>query len=212
VKKTALARDAGGMAARAIWLVLCLALIGLVAYRAWLAYQGVGRFSLLWGLLGVLALFGAVGSGFVVFFDTWKADCPTCGEPLLRLSRLISAPALCRSCGTYCMNTKTELEELAPDTVLSDFDFESRLPKDAAAKWPDACSLCGEPATRTIELEVQYASNRGEGTGRKEKVPACDEHEPGVKLLRMGFADRAHFKSLAYWRAFSDENGTLPRS
>lgn len=197
------------MAARAIWVVLCAALLVLAVARAFLAYQGEGRFSLLWGLLGVVGFLGTVVAGFAAFFDSFQADCPACGAPVRPLSKLATVPALCRSCARWSMNTTAELELLAEDAVIDEPELESELPK--GARWPGACPTCGAPSTRTVELEVQYASNRGGGTGRKEAVPACGEHEPGVKLLRLGFRDLVHFRSIRYWRSFSEENGTLPR-
>jgi hypothetical protein len=151
--------------------------------------------------------------------------CPACGS-FFANAAAPGAIVRCADCGAYGeVDAQRQLRALAADFVSPNHAFHSYLPE--APKWPAACCMCGQPATRTENLKITYA---GEPTFEEKitaqavvavasmgtmkvahhhvnvteryKVPHCAEHAGGAKLVPAGVS----FRSYSYYKQFIDAN------
>lgn len=172
------------------------------------------------------ALFGVIGLGVAGFggFHAWEGLCPDCGYKNSWLTKRPSA-FQCKGCDNYLDGADGTLK-LQSDDALAEFPvYEADLPD--RIRWPDGCCVCGAPATRTLQAELEERERAGgkdlaariatagtvgidEVRKYKVEVPHCDAHSGGAALHRgrddQGAGLRIAFRSRTYQRAFSALN------
>ncbi len=152
--------------------------------------------------------------------------CPDCGTRLTGLFMKDNSPRECRGCGNYVGSTGGRLTLAGDDAVTDSPTFRAGCPGEI--DWPPGCCVCGQPATRHIEVKLeerQAGPGAGDvavraatlGTMKLEqvsthtvRVPHCDGHGDGARLVRGLDEDGAGleilFRSNAYCRAFRERN------
>ncbi len=114
---------------------------------------GTGRAVIGWtGVIGfgVLALIGIVGA-FGKF-----ASCPRCGVQMIGVDEQ-GAFSQCAKCRAFARTIDRRLEPVSDDHVADRPMFVVVVPESAVGsfRFPDRCSSCGEPSTRTDDLLVR---------------------------------------------------------
>jgi hypothetical protein len=152
--------------------------------------------------------------------------CPECGMRITGLFMKDNSARRCKGCGGY-VESKGGRLSLASDEAVADLPtFRAGCPP--TIEWPPGCCVCGEPATRTVEVQLKErqdgplagdvavrAATLGTMKLSQEStqvvpVPHCDEHGNGAELVRAADEDGAGldllFRSNAYCQAFRKLN------
>jgi hypothetical protein len=201
---------------------------------AWVVFTvvcGAGAFfSWRWGgffgvALAVVAGFFALGAGWLALRESGRAACPGCDKPLGGLDAKVAERFVeCSACHRYCVCRKGEVSLVPEDFVADAPFFKVRLP--GQIRWPEVCCVCGSATTRALPVsavESKTGSNLALGVGALAvgaivvrtgggarytvEIPHCDAHTDGAKLDVVSEEECwVHFRSHAYWRAFTDLN------
>jgi hypothetical protein len=152
------------------------------------------------------------------------APCPCCGVALEGLKR-VAANELqqCPRCLKYLEGTRGRLWVVPGDRVARAAVFSTPLRSEFV--WPGGCAVCGGPANRAVEYELD-AHGRSRTLGAEPgapstaltvqigdrlrvKVPHCGVHDDGARLAArgVGVPARILFRSYAFLRAVVKANG-----
>ena len=193
--RTQLGRASAGTKLKKILraVLACAFLVALTAILppGWCTYGGLAFTALIF-----LALIHGAFVGQV-------APCPSCGEPLGANSdgeqvlevKDEATTLRCEKCGEYLAVQKGEVR-LLEASITEHPTFKSRMFEHG--KWPDACVLCGDHATRT------------ENSGGLKGVPYCGAH--GKAVIYAGSEDGVsslQWRSLAMMRRYLAANRAL---
>lgn len=175
-------------------LILTVVLLAMIVF--------VWAFSTMPGTIAfIFSLFPGVGLiyAFMIVGLSGVGHCPDCAHPMTNLGMVQNAPTACRACGAYLESTDGTLRVTSSESIDDNAIFDVPLPV-GETHWPDGCCVCGDPATRSIEVEVEYTQDASlgssvavgalsVGTLKAVKkgtirigVPHCSVHDDGAKV------------------------------
>jgi len=209
--------------------LFALAALACAAVAVW-AFRSIHFGLARWGITivaGLAALlvygFGSGTAGYV--------DCPHCDLVIHDVDPKTNLAVLCPHCRQFSTGTAGSLDVTPPDHVATLPVFGADLPEQLG--WPPGCSVCEQPATRTIEgklvderpgspgrdLVVGVASlgvlKAIDRTTYRIAAPHCAQHDDGVKLVTPRDLDAQvaiAFRSFSYYQKFIALNHVGPRA
>jgi hypothetical protein len=208
----------------------CSVVIAVVWWALWRPIGVTRPMMLVWPasiVLWAVALFFA----YRALFRCGVARCPGCGYPVTGLATGGNRGVACLFCGKYLEGIGGRLQLTAADELAPAPIFETLVPREI--KWPAGCCVCRAPATRNVTLTVKLKDEaplapdlavRIASIGTLKlvgvrtlgvDVPHCDQHGDGAEIAYASdtVTELAiRFRSHAYFAAFCEENGALPRT
>ena len=190
---------------------------------------------------GILVLIGFIALGVMLSEGLGGVgSCPVCSAEIVAGSS--SEPCkLCPGCREYLTIEKGVVRQIDPAAIAATPVFAVPTPwedlkavtytpagtlttaaeeRPLHANWPDACCVCGEPATRLEDRAFLIYKwngdlvriNQTQITLRIEGIPHCDVHSKGIALDQINFRPRGDddlkqdlallFRSYAYRNKF----------
>ena len=212
---------------RLAWFIAGAVFCGLVAL--W-AYTTIGWDVARWGTIAIATVVAAL----VLFYgrsSSGVVDCPSC-DLLMRGVALRDNPGvLCVQCGGYATGSNGSIDVTPQAYVAPRPVFAADLPEELS--WPEGCTVCGAPATRSVDVDLVQDENASFGTDLavragsfgvlkainrttyRLQAPHCSEHHDGVALDHSnnhGSVDVViAFRSYPYFREFVRLNRLEPR-
>ncbi len=187
---------------------------------------------MLWIL--VLALGGvavwqiAIASGV----GSKRLECPACDLFIMGALPSEGDSVLCGHCREIGLFEGGKLVKPSPDHIGAKPLFCAELPIDKV-QWPDGCCLCGQPATRGIDVKLEYQEDAALGRDMATRaatlgmfkavdrttitlsIPHCAQHADGAALVMPFEREQPNFgvafRSYPYFKQFVALNRSTPR-
>jgi hypothetical protein len=151
--------------------------------------------------------------------------CPSCGSFVSARAKA-GAIVRCEACTQFAIVEPTGLLGTVPaDHVATDHVFQAYMPE--TVRWPNACCLCCQPATRTQKMALTYTvdaepedrmtaalgvamfsvgtmalTSMTEKVTERINVPHCDAHQDGARMVQAGI----QFRSYRDYQQFVQQN------
>ena len=161
-----------------------------------------------------------------------KVECPSCDLYIHGVRLGGDGAVLCPHCREYASIQDGKLVKTPPDRVARAAVFCAELPQRAVL-WPDGCCVCGQPATRQLDVKLVITQDSSfardlatraatlgmfksvDQTRYTLAVPHCGAHGDGAALAMAHEPDQLNlgiaFRSYPYYKQYVQLNHVTPR-
>jgi hypothetical protein len=161
-----------------------------------------------------------------------RLECPACDLYIMGALPREGDSVLCGHCREVAIYEAGKLVKPSPDHIGAKPMFCAELPTEGM-RWPDGCCVCGQPATRAIDVRLQYEEDASLGRDMATRaatlglvkavdrttitlsIPHCAQHGDGAALVMPYEREQPNFgvafRSYPYFKQFVALNRSTPR-